>query len=318
MRDSNIQLLTTLLLWLEQEIPCWLCTITNTWGSSPRPVGSLMLINQRGEQVGSISGGCIEEALIEKLQTQVIHRPIHILYGKNQEEAQRFQLPCGGVVGVLIEPILVEQKSHWIAIQQALLQHRSINRHVDITLNDYKTTKELLDKPIFNYTNGYMINWAYTIGGRIPLFIIGANDVAQAIAELAIWLDFEVIVCDTSIEKLQQWPIKHCQLLPMLADEALRYFVSRDNLHVLAVSHDPKIDDMGLLEAFQSNAVYIGAMGSKKTSQKRQQRLVNLGVSPENIARLHAPIGLDIGSKTPKEIAVAVIAALIKSQHTLL
>lgn len=319
MTHPNLTLFTALQTWLSQGLACWLCTVTDTWGSSPRPRGSLMAVNERGEQVGSLSGGCIEEELVERLLRQHLASPEHIIYGATAEEAERLQLPCGGTVGVLVEPVLPVYQAHIKAIVEALQQHQGITREVDFTADTLAVQKEADATFAFSLIDNQPVSLRHPLGPQQQLFIIGASDVAQAVAELAQWMGYAVIVCDPREEKLKQWPVPGCTLLAMLPDEGLQRYATHEGLVVLALTHDPRIDDMGLLAAFDSRAAYIGAMGSQKTSMKRRERLLQLGITTQQLQRLHAPVGLDIGSKTPREIAVAIMAELVQlaSRHNI-
>ena len=311
MNIPNLAIFTALLNWIENGTTAWLCTVTETWGSSPRPQGSLMAVNDQGEQIGSLSGGCIEEALIEYLQTQSIATTQHIIYGETVEEAERLQLPCGGTVGVLIELITAKQVEHLHTLINSLQSGQTICRDVDFRQNCYEVQSSQQPFAYRQDENG-PVRLSHCIGPQRDIFLIGVSDVAVAIAELAQWMGYHIIVCDPRSEKLHDWPLQNCTLLSMLPDEGLQQYANNTDLTVLALTHDPRIDDMGLLAAFDTQACYIGAMGSLKTSQKRRERLLQLGITHEQLQRLDAPVGLDIGSKTPREIAVAIMAKLVK------
>jgi len=315
MLNQELQIFSTLLDWLTIGHRSWLCTITSTWGSSPRPVGSMMLVNDKGQQIGSLSGGCIEQDLIDYLQSNNVNKPIHCIYGETEKETERYQLPCGGKVGVLIEPTEFVPLSHWQEIHSAIHEGRGIGRSVDYTHQQY----EVVNKPLvtrMNKRDQDILLFETTILSPTLLFIVGANDVSQHVAQLATWMNYQVIVCDPRPEKLQDWPMDNCTLLAMLPDEALSYYAKVENLHIIALTHDPRIDDMALLAAFDTDASYIGAMGSMRTSEKRRARLKSLGITEQQLLKLDAPIGLSIGSKTPKEIAIAIVAGLIARKQT--
>ncbi len=269
-----------------------------------------MVVNEHGEQRGSLSGGCIEEELIATLCAKTITRPTTILYGATAEEAERLQLPCGGTVRVLIEPINAAYQEHLQHIIAALRQHQRITRHIDFAAGVYRLQADEKAPFALQRDNNTPLTLTHTLGPVAQLFIIGASDVSQAVAELAQWMDYEVIVCDPRAEKLQQWPLPGCVLLNMLPDEGLQAYADNPELAIVALTHDPRIDDMGLLKAFECRAHYIGAMGSQKTSQKRRERLLQLGITEQQLQLLRAPVGLDIGSKTPREIALAILAEL--------
>ena len=140
--------------------------------------------------------------------------------------------------------------------------------------------------------------------------LIGAGQVSLYLADMAQKLDYQVIVCDPRQEMLDQWHVDGVRLTNEMPDDAVRQF-SQDNFSaIIALTHDPRIDDMGLMEALKTRAFFVGAMGSTRTSAKRRGRLLQLDLTETEINRLHAPVGLPIGSKTPAEIAIAILAQL--------
>ena len=149
-----------------------------------------------------------------------------------------------------------------------------------------------------------------TYGPRYQLFLIGAGQVSMYLAEIAQALDYQVIVCDPRAEMIEQWPIEGVQLVNDMPDDAVRSHANDRFSAIIALTHDPRIDDMGLMEALKTEAFFVGAMGSTRTSAKRRERLLMLDLTEQQIARLHGPVGLPIGSKTPAEIAIAILAQL--------
>ncbi len=328
MDNADLQVLSQLSEWITRGDNCWLCTVVKTWGSSPRPVGSLLVCNETGNIAGSLSGGCIEEDLLEKLTTGTLASdgPRLLVYGSTTEEAERFNLPCGGQLHVVIEPFTSNTYLPEIDALVAKLQQREcIERIVDI----HTGTMTIAEAPRFKHlafngdfdrseeTAGVVLQ--HTYGPRYQLMLIGAGQVSLYLADMAQKLDYQVIVCDPRQEMLDQWSVEGVSLTNEMPDDAVRKF-SQDNFSaIIALTHDPRIDDMGLMEALKTEAFFIGAMGSTRTSAKRRERLLQLELTEAEINRLHAPVGLPIGSKTPAEIAIAILAQLtaLRSEQAL-
>ncbi|HKI75270.1 MAG TPA: XdhC family protein, partial [Pseudomonadales bacterium] len=230
--------------------------------------------------------------------------------------AERFNLPCGGQLHIVIEPFTdktdLDAVSH---IVERLTARQCVARSVDIgtgkmTASDKDRFRHL--EFVGDFTNTDRANEKFlvqTYGPRYQLFLIGASQVAMYLAEFAQKLDYQVLVCDPRPEMIDQWPVEGVQLINDMPDDAVRRFV--DNFSaIVALTHDPRIDDMGLMEALGTDAFFIGAMGSTRTSAKRRERLKLLDLTDEQIDRLHAPVGISIGSKTPAEIAISILAQL--------
>ncbi|MGQ9425647.1 XdhC family protein [Gilvimarinus sp. F26214L] len=316
MYSLDLEVFPQLIEWLERGIPAWLCTVTSTWGSAPRDVGSLMACNAEGQQCGSLSGGCIEEDLLEKItRGEVSSRaPQHLLYGATREEAERLQLPCGGTLGVLLEPLAGADDLAWLkTVQQHIEKRECITRAVDYV----EGTSEL--KPggfggqfAFSREDAKPLSLRQVYGPQYHLFLVGISEVSRALATFALLMDYRVTVCDPRPEQVANWDVDDARVIRAMPDDAVGKYANDSRSAVLALTHDPRIDDMGLMEAFNTEAFYIGAMGSKRTSDKRRQRLKLLDITEGDLQRLHAPIGLDIGSKTPAEIAIAILAELTR------
>ncbi|MEM6709793.1 MAG: XdhC family protein, partial [Pseudomonadota bacterium] len=296
---------------------CWLATVVATWGSSPRPVGSLLTCNTAGQLVGSLSGGCVEDDLIEQLTQGALakDRATRYEYGVTAEDTERFGLPCGGRLTVYVEPLdptkdptLVEE---FQALCSALAERRWFERSTGP--DGHQLTECAWDpqRPIVDY-DADANRFQQVFGPRKQLFIIGAGMVSHYLAGLALMLDFAVTVCDPREEQLANFPVAGVTKVGGMPDDAVRSFASDSGSAIVALTHDPRIDDMGLIEALATDAFYVGAMGSSRTSASRRERLATLGVPAAALDRLHAPIGLALGSKTPPEIALAIAAELVQ------
>lgn len=317
MQSVDQQVLAQVYQWLQDGQQCWLATVVATYGSSPRPVGSLFTCNEKGQIVGSLSGGCVEEDLIEKLVSgRLAHtNPDFIRYGETEAEATKFGLPCGGQLDIVIEPMKVHSttESTYRQINATLDQRRSIRRTVQLETGEIKLTETSAFSPlVYEAENRFL---AQTYGPRFQLFIVGTNMVAQYVAEFAQKLDYRITVIDTNQSNLDSFAVPGVEKRCDLPDEVIQQEANDNNSAVVALSHDPRLDDMALIGAFETPSFYIGAMGSKRTSAARRERLQELGVSDLELQRLHAPIGFDIGSKTPPEIAISILAQITKTQY---
>lgn len=310
MNSLNQQVLSELVSWLRAGKRAWLCTITETFGSSPRPVGSLLACCEDGRYVGSLSGGCVEDNLRESLFKGELatDKPALMRYGVAVEDVLKLGLPCGGSLEVLIEPLAPEAAPLYAELAAKVTRRELVCREVDIASGAAKLTPATSHAPL-RVANGVMY---HTYGPLFRLLLIGAVQVAWYLADMAQALDFEVEVCDPRKELVENAPHKNFPIVAAMPDDWLRSKQLDQNTAVVALCHDPRIDDMALMEALPSDAFYVGAMGSTRTSEKRRERLLALDIPEEQLARLHAPVGLELGSKTPPEIAIAILAQLIQ------
>lgn len=265
---------------------------------------------ESGEQIGSVSGGCVEEDLLEKIGRGDIAASCAqvVEYGLDPDQNERLGLPCGGRISVLVEPF-DDSSLQWAAeVIDALKARRNVLRQFDVGRN---VTHVMPVEGVMETTfDGSTLR--HFFGARQRIVLIGAGQLAVAIAELAQALDFEVIVTDPRAQMLQLWEGPDVTLRGGMPDDVIRELGIDAHTAVITLSHDPRIDDMALMEALEQEAWYVGALGSQKTTEKRLMRLRMLELADSDIAKLHAPVGLSIGSKTPVEIAVAVMAELIQ------
>ena len=309
MNSLDQQVVTQLSEWLDQGKQCWLCTIIETFGSSPRPVGSLLACNEDGLYCGSLSGGCVEDDLRESIHQGELaqEKPELIKYGVTVEDVQRLGLPCGGTLKVLVEPISPRRHTLYQHLAEKISARALVERTVNIDSGETEITTANRYQPLA-LNNGIL---KHTYGPSFQLLLIGAVQVAYYLSELAAGLDYQVEVCDPRKELIQSSPITKAPLINAMPDDWLRDKTIDQQTAIIALCHDPRIDDMALMEVLQeNNAFYIGAMGSARTSEQRRKRLLQLDISQAQIDRLHAPVGLKIGSKTPPEIAIAILAEL--------
>lgn len=308
----NERVLRGVLGWLQAGERCWLATVVSTYGSSPRPIGSLFAFNPLQGTLGSLSGGCIEEDLQVRLASKAdgpAELPILLRYGVTQEEQIRYALPCGGELQVLLEDLRPELGlvAHFEELLGALLRRQPVVRLVSL-VNGARSLK--VDPRATFSCDAELL--CHPLSPAHRLLLVGAGEVAFYVAQFALALDFEVTLCDPRESFFKNWTLPGVEAFQCLPDDLIRERFHDAQCAILALAHDPRIDDMALLEALgNTEAFYIGAMGSKTTSLARRERLAELGLDEAQLARLHAPIGLPIGSKTPAEIAISVLAHVI-------
>lgn len=301
---------------LHQGDDCWLVTVIKTWGSSPRLPGACFAWSEAQGTCGSLSGGCIEEDLIGKLAQKAFkdqQTPFFETYGISAEEAQKFGLPCGGRLELLMEyiPANEQQKQHFAQVKGALEERLGFIRTVNMAapFHGEKTATIHSSRPSpLKVANDQVKIY---LGPRYRLLMIGANQVAQYLAEFCSSLDFDTWVCDPRENAFQHWPVPFTQNFTQMPDDLIRDQANDAFTAIVTLSHDPRVDDMALMEALTTDAFYVGAMGSMKTTEARKKRLQQLDLTESQIAALKAPIGLSIGSKTPAEIAMSIAADLV-------
>jgi xanthine dehydrogenase accessory factor len=308
MRTLDHEVLQQALHWCQHNHSPWLCTIVHSQGSAPRPLGSMLTCLSNGQQVGSVSGGCVEDDLLERLHAGEFDdsSPQVIEYGVSAEQNERLGLPCGGRLHLLLQRLGREDEAWLDETLQAMEQRRCIEREYSLISGD--TTLTAVEH--FSALEISQTSLRQCFGPRMRMLLVGAGQLAQNLAELALAMDYEVLVTDTRQQLLSQWDGPELPLIQGMPDDVVRAQACDKFSVVITLTHDPRIDDMALMEALGTDAWYVGALGSPRTTQKRLARLKELEIPENHIARLHAPVGLAIGSKTPIEIAVAIMAEL--------
>ncbi len=311
MNSTDLSVLNSAVSWLKAGHSLAIATVVQTWGSAPRPVGSWLAIREDGQVAGSVSGGCVEDDLIRRVQTEILTRdtPEMVVYGVSQQEAARFGLPCGGTLRLLVEP------KPELAILEKLLEAIATHQITSRTVN-LLTGKSTLDvgnrNAEFVCTEQKMVT---TYGPRWRMVIIGAGQLSLYTADFALASDFEVIVIDPREEYAEGLNRTDLTFIKGMPDDVLLEIGVDPHTAVVALTHDPKLDDMALMEALRSPAFYVGALGSRKNTQKRKDRLMEFDLSKEQVDRLHGPVGLYIGALTPPEIAVSILAEVIAIKY---
>jgi xanthine dehydrogenase accessory factor len=267
----------------------------------------MLVLRSDGLAVGSVSGGCIEDDLVRRALAGRLRtdRCEVVTYGVTKDEARNFGLPCGGSLRLVIEPVY---KPAWVAqVLQSIHSHQLISRTLHL-----ESMQVVLDNASRTDVFSFDDNILTTVHGpRWRLLIIGAGQTSGYLAHMAQALDYQVTVCDPTPAMRQTWNVPDTVLTSEMPDDAVLAFQVDACTAIVALSHDPKLDDMALLEALKSPAFYIGALGSKANNAKRRERLALFDLTEEEIARLHGPVGLSIGSRTPPEIAVSILAHMI-------
>jgi xanthine dehydrogenase accessory factor len=292
--------------WFREGRKVWLVTVIETWGSAPRPPGALLCLRDDGLVVGSVSGGCVEDDLIDRVRHgERVDAPSLIAYGVTKEEAARFGLPCGGNLRLVQEPL---KDTAWIdEVIDRTARHELVARRLDLQTHDIAVDPAHRGES-FSF-DGRVLRAVF--GPRWRMLIIGAGQLSRVLAQMALPLDFEVTCCDPREEYHLTWDVPGTHFSKAMPDDIVIEMQLDPHSAVVAVTHDPKLDDMVLLEALKSPAFYVGALGSRSNTAKRQERLAMFDLSPDEIARLHGPVGLDLGGKTPAEIAISILAEII-------
>lgn len=306
MDSIDLEVLKTAAGWIADGLRCQLVTVIKTWGSSPRPIGATLAICGDGRVVGSVSGGCIEDDLIEQVRGHGIARsvPEIVSYGISADEAHRFGLPCGGTIELAIEPL--SPASALAELLARLARHELVARRLD--LRSGAVSLERAAPGTVQHIAGDILCTVH--GPRWRLFIIGAGQLSRFVAQVASAMDYHVTVCDPREEYRSGWQLPEVPLLHVMPDDLVIEARLDSRSAVLALTHDPKLDDLALMEALKSDAFYVGAIGSRLNNARRRERLKLFDLDAAQLARLHGPVGLYIGSKTPAEIAISILAEM--------
>ena len=316
MENLDVMVLRTLRDWRTAGKRALLATVVRTWGSSPRPVGSIMALCETGAVVGSVSGGCIEDDLIYQF-TQAYSGvatqkaipsgpPSFVKYGVTADEAHRFGLPCGGTLELLLEfdPDAAALSALLTSLEAGQLMQRNVR------LSDGQVTLAASAAPAeLALSATELIN---TFGPEYRMLLIGAGQLTEYLATMAKFSGFAVTVCDPREEYRSAWSVPGVTVVSDMPDDVVTAFKPDRRSCVIALTHDPKLDDLALLEALNTDAFYVGAIGSRRNNEARHQRMVkHFSVGVQALAKLRGPIGIYIGSKTPPEIAVSVMAEVL-------
>lgn len=312
MDSVDLQVLRTSVSWLNEGHRVILATIVETWGSSPRPAGAMLAVRGDGLVAGSVSGGCVEDDLIFRIRNKslAVEKPEIATYGVSKEEATRYGLPCGGKLELVLEPVTDRQLLAELLAR--VERHELVARTLDLASGEASLTAANRTAAPLSFDRKQLVT---VHGPRWRLLIIGAGQLSQYLAQMAQALDYSVTVCDPREEYAETWNVEGAVLDRGMPDDVVTAMNLDSRSAVVAVTHDPKLDDLALMEALRSPAFYVGALGSRLNSRKRRERLLTFDLSADELDRLHGPIGLRIGSKTPPEIAVSILAEMTAVRH---
>ena len=335
MENLDVVVLRNLQRWRAAGQCALMATVVRTWGSSPRPVGSIMALCEDGAVVGSVSGGCIEDDLIDRHTRAYVQMaqasptasvasiapggaletsehtipngpPTFVKYGVTADEAHRFGLPCGGTLELLLE---YDPDPVGLAQLLALLQSGCLVKRTVQLSDGAATLSPILAPQALTVDDRQLTN---TFGPEYRMLIIGAGQLTEYLATMALFSGFAVTVCDPRDEYRASWRVEGATVVSEMPDDVVQAFKPDRRTCVVALTHDPKLDDLALLEALQTDAFYVGGIGSRRNNEARRARMIeHFDQTPESLARLRGPIGLYIGSKTPPEIAVSVMAEIL-------
>ncbi len=324
MENLDVMVLRTLRNWRQRGKRALLATVVRTWGSSPRPVGSIMALCEDGAVVGSVSGGCIEDDLIYKFtqayassapssvsNSETLHvlpsgAPQFVKYGITADEAHQFGLPCGGTLELLLEfdPDAASLSELVASLEAGKLMQRTVQLAGGAVTLKSSATPENLAVSDTEITN--------TFGPEYRMLLIGAGQLTEYLATMALFSGFSVTVCDPREEYRGAWSVPNVAITSDMPDDVVTAFKADRRSCVVALTHDPKLDDLALLETLKTEAFYVGAIGSRRNNVARQQRMIeHFDQTEASLARLRGPIGIYIGSKTPPEIAVSIMAEIL-------
>ncbi len=306
MDSTDLEVLKACDEWLAQGRRCELVTVVKTWGASPRPAGAMLAMCEDGRVIGSVSGGCVEDDLIERVRSEGMKRarPELVTYGITAEEAHRFGLPCGGTLQVVIEPL--SSTSRISELLQRVARHELVSRVLDLSSGEVELFPGNPDDQV-QVADGRL---STLYGPRWRLLIIGAGQLSGFLAQVATGMDYQVLVCDPREEYRATWHIPGVHVVHAMPDDFIIEQKPDSRCAVVALTHDPKLDDLALMEALKSDAFYVGAIGSRINNARRRERLKQFDLTDEQVARLHGPIGLHIGSRVPPEIAISILAEM--------
>ncbi len=315
MQQLDLQVIRQVMDWLGSGERVWLCTVIASFGSSPRPPGALLVAKGDGASCGSLSGGCIEDDFLQRVAEGGFAEPVAVVRYGDGSDAPQVRLPCGGVLEVLVERLEADAHNleHLRRLESALLGRGRLVRQWQLPFADAQLLEDIQDGPRVERCGERL---RVRFGPAQRLIIAGVSSVALFCAQFAVALDFEVIICEPREEFQQDLRLDNVRLEPILPARYIAEGGCHQATAVVALTHDPRLDDLTMMEAVLSPAFYIGVMGSQKTSEKRMERLHRVaGMDAETLARIHAPIGLALGSKTPAEIALAVLADIVRVRN---
>ena len=301
----DVDLLRTLIAWRRAGRAVQLVTVASTWGSSPRPPGSMAIVRDDGAVAGSVSGGCVERQLVEARTSGAVDVDTLVV---GDDAARAVGLTCGGRLELVFEAI--EDPEPFEEVLDALDARRRVVRETDV---DARASR-LVDAGAGDgfAWDGRTLRRPFGPAWRVLL--VGGGELSKHVARFALALDFEVIACEPRAPFRAAFDVAGATLLDELPDDAVAAHASDARSAVLALTHEPTLDDLALEAALGAPCFHVGALGSRRSHARRVERLAALGVGPDALARISAPVGLDIGSRTAAEIGVSIAAELVRAR----
>lgn len=306
MFDSAIQ---TALSWTNEGRKVALATVVETWGSAPRPIGAMLVIDEHGEFEGSVSGGCVEGAVILAGQETIKTGQGTLLeFGVADEDAFAVGLACGGTIKIVVQAVGTHVSAEQLQRRlEAMVQRKScvvetnlVSFHTEISMTDAQDDLKLAE------TAGEFV---YVQNPAYQLIVVGAVHIAQHLADLATMVGYHVIIIDPRSGFANENRFPRGTLMVDWPDDALAQCELDAQTALVTLAHDPKLDDPALVYGLQSKAFYVGALGSRRTHAKRLERLSGANADLD-LGKIHAPVGLNIGAKSPAEIAISIMAEI--------
>lgn len=321
MDNLDLRVLHDVLAWKRAGHDVTLVTFLETWGNSPRPPGALFALRDDGTFSGSGSGGYAVDDIVLRTRAalELAPRgklPLEVSHSISSEEAARSGLTCGGSLRLVQEPV---NDVAWIAdLLERVAAHRSVKRTLTLASGEVllaDTTPSAAGKARYGFDGLRLSN---EFGPNWRLVVIGAGELGQAVAGIARQIDFEVLICDPREAFAHVAGAGGSTRVPGMPDAAVRALRPDAHTAVVALTHEPELDDLGLYEALKTDAFYIGALGSKRNQEMRRKRLAErFGLVDEQLNRLFGPAGLKLGAKTPAEIGLSIVAELLKAKNGL-
>ena len=303
---NEVEILERGLDWVNRGERVVLATVAHTWGSSPRQPGAVMVLSESARFEGSVSGGCIEEELIERVHTQFPDQIETIEYSSDTSRS----LPCGGRLLLVLEPL--DGSSGVPDLVQALRSGQRVIRSIDVEHQSAQWTIAAQDEST-DFADD-VLNVVYEPAWR--LVVVGAGELAQWVCRLGALLEYSIEVCDPRPDYRDAWSLEEFAVDGVFPDDHIAAANCDDHTAIVALTHDPKVDDLAMMEALKTRAFYIGALGSSRTTKRRAERLMeHFAASEDDVARIRGPIGIDLNSRKPQEIALAVIVDISAARN---
>ena len=324
-RESPKDTLTTARRWLDEFEQVALATVVSTWGSSPVPVGGQLVVGPNGQFEGSVSGGCVEvEVITEAADVLTQDRPKLLEFGVAEDVAWRAGLPCGGAIRIYLEPLQRERDASDL---DQILAARGARASLGVLTTLATGERRLFEAPGPMPTEiasclqsgesrlldlGAGRAFLHVLTPPVRLVIVGATHVGQVLGDLATRIGYDVVIVDPRTAFASQERIGEITTLTDWPEISLRALGLDTRTAVVTLTHAAALDDEALSVALRSDCLYVGALGSRKTHTKRLERLRCAGFSDMETAHIRAPVGLAIGAKGPAEIAISILAEIVK------